>query len=143
MPKPLPSNKRSLLYVAKARLRLSDEDFLAILERWGGVSRTRDLNNRGFDAVLVRLHQLGFTSSSRQKTFSAANRMGMASPGQVNKIRDLWHSAVDDPTDRTLDLFLARRFNVAALRFLDSGRAPRVITALKAMVERRRTDGAC
>lgn len=134
--KMLPNSKRSLLYVAKARLQLGEDDFRALLANYGGVTSTRNLDPRGFDAVMDRLRALGFTSTARQKNFG--DRTGMASPAQVAKIRTLWADAVDEPTERSLDRFLSKRCGVSSLRFVDSGRAPRVITALKAMVERRK-----
>jgi hypothetical protein len=131
----LHKSKLALLRVAKAQLGLGEDDYRAILKNYGGAHSARELDDRGFDAVMDRFRALGFTSSARRRTFGA--RDGMATPGQVATIRKLWTAYADAPTDAGLNTFLERQAKVSALRFLDASKAGTVITALKAMVERK------
>ncbi|HEX4196748.1 MAG TPA: regulatory protein GemA [Caulobacteraceae bacterium] len=131
----LHKSKLALLRVAKAQLGLGDDDYRAILENFGGTHSASHLDGRGFDAVMDRFRGLGFTSSSRRRSFG--ERDGMASPGQVAAIRKLWTAYADAPTEASLNAFLERQAKVSALRFLNASKAGPVITALKAMVERK------
>ena len=131
----LTTTKLALLRVAKAQLGLGEDDYRSILENYGGSRSARDLDARGFDAVMDRFRALGFTSSARRRSFG--ERDGMASPGQVAAIRKLWTAYADAPTDAGLNTFLERQAKVSALRFLDARKAGPVITALKAMVARK------
>ena len=131
----LAAKKVQLIQVAKKRLALAEEDYRAILQNYGGSASSKALDQRGFDAVMDRFRQLGFTSSARASTYG--ERVGMASPGQVALIRRLWAEAVDQPTEAALGAFLSHRFKVSALRFLPQASAAGVITALKVMGARR------
>lgn len=132
----LPSAKLRLLQVGRKRLALSEEDYRAILERFGGCTSAKSLNQRGFEAVMDHFRDLGFTSNARAATYG--ERPGMASPGQVALIRRLWTEAVENPTEPALNAFLSHHAKVAALRFLPAEKAAGVITALKAMRARPR-----
>jgi hypothetical protein len=59
----------------------------------------------------------------------------------VGKVRALWWTLywlgeTESPNDSALDAFVRRQTGISSLRFLDPRRAPAVIEALKAMVER-------
>lgn len=134
--KALPEGRRKLLYVAKRRLNLSDEDFRALLLAYGGTESTGSLDERGFDAVMDRFRALGFVSDARRATLG--NRPGMASPAQVQKIKALWGEVMENPTDRALDHFISNHFKVSALRFVDAKCASTIISVLVRMRDRRR-----
>jgi hypothetical protein len=129
------ASKLALLQVAKSRLGLTEDDYRAILENYGGSRSARGLDGRGFDAVMDRFRALGFTSTARARSYG--ERAGMASPGQVATVRKLWGDWADDPSEANLNAFIQRTAKVSALRFLDAPSAGAVITALKAMVERK------
>ena len=133
----LAPKKVQLIQVARKRLALAEDDYRSILLNVGGSASAKTLDLRGFEAVMDRFRQLGFTSTARAATYG--ERAGMASPGQVAMIRRLWREAVDDPTAAALGAFLDHRFKVSALRFLPDTKAGAVITALKAMTARRAT----
>jgi hypothetical protein len=126
----------AVLAVARKHLGLSEEDYRAILLRYGGNDSARELDDRGFADVMDRFRVLGFVSTARHQTFGG-ERAGMASPGQVALVRKLWREAVDHPTEKALNTFLSRQAQVSALRFLPANKASGVITALKAMAARR------
>lgn len=131
----------ALLRVAKARVGMCDDDYRQLLQDHGGARSAKCLSDPGFDAVMTRFRQLGFTSNARQRGFG--DRIGMASPGQLELIRKLWSGLAKDTSDAGLHRWL-ERFGVSALRFLDDRTAPKVIAGLRAWEARRAsqsTDG--
>lgn len=127
----------SLVHVAKTRLGLSDEEYRDILMQIAGVTTSKDLDDYTFDLVMKRFVRLGFRSSSSERHFGY--RPGMASPAQVGLIRKLWDSYTDgEGTEQSLGKWLGNKFKISALRFLPAETAPKVITALRAMNERKR-----
>lgn len=127
----------SLVHMAKARLAMADDDYRTILRRVAGVDSAKQLDMRGFDAVMEAFRRLGFESSSPRKPFGW-DRPGMATNQQCRFIRALWSEWTNGQgTDATLGIWLEHSFAVSALRFLTKESAAKVITALKAMKGRR------
>ena len=125
-----------LLGVARRQLHLSDDEYRAILRNHAGVESSSQLNTEKLDAVMQEMKALGFVHTRRARSFG--ERHGFASPAQVGTIRNLWEQYTDgEGTDRTLGKFLDSKFGVADIAFLGDGTAPRVITALRAMVARK------
>ncbi len=138
---PLANDKIKLVQVAKRQLRLTDDDYRAILEMVAGVVSSRDLDDDGFGRVMDHFNRLGFQSTSDRRNFG--NRTGMASAGQVNLIRCLWSEYTDGTgTDASLGKWLDRQFKVSALRFVTTDMAPKVISALKAMKSKKKVGAA-
>lgn len=127
----------SLIHVAVARLGLADEDYRALLNRYGGVDSGKNLSQPGFNRLMDAFTRLGFRSDFQVKNMG--ERAGMASPRQVALIRDLWTEYTGgEGTELTLGKWLERSFRVSSLRFLPAGQAPKAITALKMMKARNR-----
>lgn len=132
----LSRKKISLIHVAKARMNLGDENYRRVLRAVAGVSSSRDLDDRGFEALMDYFNSLGFKSTWQKKNLGY--RPMMASPAQVALIRHLWAEYTDgEGDDLSLGKWLSRTFKVAALRFLPVDLAPKAITALKAMNKRK------
>ena len=132
----LTRKQTALLHVAKKHLALADDDYRAILRRAAGVTSSRDLDADGFEAVLRRFGELGFTPPPRPKSFG--HRFGMASPRQVAYIRSLWREYTEGKgTERSLGIWIERTFKVSDLRFVSYSTASKVITALRAMGGRK------
>ena len=126
----------SLIHVAKVQLGLEDDDYRAILRRFGGVESSTNLDHSGFTRVMDAFTRLGFRSDFSKRNFG--ERAGMASPRQVALIRDLWREyTVGEGTEASLGKWLDHHFKVSALRFLPADTAPKAITALKAMKARK------
>ncbi|BBF92907.1 regulatory protein GemA [Blastochloris tepida] len=125
----------ALIKVAKRQLGLTDDQYRALLLWAGGVESAKDLDAAGFERVMGYLTRLGFKSDWSKRTFG--NRPGMASPKQVDLIRDLWrdYSGADD--DAALGRWLERSYGVSSLRFLDAPAAQKAITGLRAMTRRK------
>ena len=132
---PLSRSQTAVLHVAKKQLALADADYRAVLQRFGGVDSAAELDLDGFGNVMRRMTALGFKSTWTKRTFGV--RLGMATPAQVDYIRDLWqkfHGA--DENEAALNAWLRRFHKVDALRFLDASKSGAVITALKSMSAR-------
>ena len=132
------NKKIALIQVAKSQLGLSDEDYRAVLKRYGNADSSKDLDLTAFKAVMTYFEQCGFKLTAKKKSFG--NRPGMATEKQVALIRKLWVDFTSGAgTDATLGKWLDQSFKVSAVRFVNTGTAHKAITALKAMVERKTT----
>jgi hypothetical protein len=137
----LPRKCVSQIHVAKARLRLSEEDYRALLVRVTGKTSSADFDAHDFEAVMDEFHRLGFRSDWRERTYG--HRLGMATPAQLELIRKLWSEYHDGKGDEAgLGRWLEHKFKVSSPRFVTLGIARKVIAALKAMVQRKRDKGA-
>jgi hypothetical protein len=132
----LPRSKLAIVHVAAKQLGLADDDYRALLRRLGGVDSASRLDQAGFDAVMWRLAELGFKSTSPRRP--PPLRAGMASPPQTQLIRHLWATYTDGQgTDASLGKWLDGRFKVSALRFVDAGLARKAIAALRHMMAKQ------
>ncbi len=130
-----------VLHIARQRLGLTDDDWRAILARVGGVASSRELTPHTFDAVMAEFGRLGFKSDWSRNAFGGV-RPGMASPGQLALIRELWRDFTDGAGDDvSLGRFMARKGWPSHLRFLDAQTARKVIGALRVMSKRKRPRG--
>jgi phage gp16-like protein len=132
---PITRSQIAVVHVAKKQLALDDDSYRAQLQRFGGADSAADLSLEGFDGVMRRFATLGFKSEWTKRTFGV--RLGMASPAQVDYIRDLWQKFHGpEEKEAALSAWLRRFHKVDALRFLDAKKAGAVITALKSMSAR-------
>lgn len=125
----LPKSKIALVQVARKQLGLSDEDYRALLLNHGGVTGSKHLDARGFDAVMERFAQLGFVS--QRATQGGRPRVNRATPAQVQLIRDLWVELTVTGTEQGLRRWLDRHWGVSSVEFLTPRGAGRVIGALR------------
>jgi hypothetical protein len=135
----LPRAKVSLLHVARAKLGLGEDDYRAILTRYGGAASARDLDARGFEAVLNRFRQLGFEAARRQQGYG--DRFGMASDAQLELIRNLWAEVSGGLPEARLNAWL-QHFGVSALRFATRKKAAKIIAGLRAWKARKAADAS-
>lgn len=136
----LSKSKVALVQVARKQLGLSDDDYRAELLNHGGVTGSKHLDERGFDAVMARFAQLGFVS---QRTAAAGQpRLNRATPAQVQLIRDLWAEMTVTGTEQGLCRWLDRHWGISSVQFLTPRGAGRVIGALRKWQERKATDAA-
>jgi phage gp16-like protein len=133
----LDRKRLSVIHVAKTRLRLTDDDYRAILQQVAGVASARDLEFIGFDKLMQHFARLGFKSTWTARTFG--NRPGMATPSQVDMIRAMWREWADSSDDASLNHWLERICKVSSIRFLDREGAGKAINGLRAMVARKRS----
>ncbi|ABD87123.1 regulatory protein GemA [Rhodopseudomonas palustris] len=126
----------ALVHLAKKHLGWNEEMYRAVLYKLGGVESAKDLDQGGFALVMEYATSFGFRSDWTKRTYG--KRPGMATPKQVDLIRDLWRewSGADD--DAALNKWLDRHYKVAALRFATSEVASKAITGLRSMIQRRK-----
>ncbi|WP_413221534.1 regulatory protein GemA [Tritonibacter mobilis] len=130
------SNQMKLLFVAKGKLRWTEETFRLALAQIAGVTSVKELDRAGFEAMMGFLEYCGFAPLTKRGQ-SYGERPGMASFAQIELIRDLWHEHTHGKAgEEQLNLWLERCWKISSLRFLKATVAPKVITALKAMKAR-------
>lgn len=126
----------AVVHLAKKQLGWGEEMYRAVLYKLGGVVSAKDLDQGGFALVMEYATSYGFRSDWTKRTYG--KRPGMATPKQVDLVRDLWRewSGADD--DAGLNKWLDRSFGVAALRFATPDVASKAITALRLMIQRKK-----
>jgi len=129
--------EKAILHIAKKDLALDDEVYRDILEAQAGVRSSVDLDRAGYNRVLSRFKELGFSprpKSGKKRFQGLSGRPGMATPAQLRKIEAMWITVSDSTRPATtLRRFLFNRFRTTDLRMLTTTTASKVIEALKAM----------
>ncbi len=127
----------ALLHVAKKQLGLDDETYRAVLQRVTGCDSAADLTQPGFTAAVKYFTSMGFRSTWTKRSYGY--RPTMATPPQVDLIRSLWAKFLsrEDENDGELNKWLDRFHKVSSLRFVDSKKASKVISALRNMNSRK------
>ena len=125
----------AVVQVARQQLKLDEAQYRGVLRELGNVESAKDLDEAGFEQVMLRFNALGFRSTWTKRTYG--NRPKMATPSQIDLIRHLWRewSGADD--EKALNTWLEASFKVTTLRFVAPGVAHAAITALKAMKGRQ------
>lgn len=138
-PRPISKRQIALLQVARSKLGLEEDEWRALLIRVGGTNSARQLDERGFEAVLAVCERLGFTPFGAVGPYYG-ERPGMASWRQVQMIRDMWMRYKGGVFEEAaLDGWLRAKFGVSSLRFATAETAGKAITALRHMTDRRKT----
>jgi len=132
----LSRKQKALIHVAKSKLELTEGMYRAALVEIAGVTSSTDLDVAGFEALMGFFEYQGFTPlTAKGQNYGA--RPGMASFAQIEFIRTLWREYTHGESDEDgLNKWLESKWNLSSLRFLRKDRAPKIITALKAMKSR-------
>ncbi len=145
--KPITANQCRKIHAMKSAMGMADEDYRAMLRgMFGGESSTHlSFQAAGqlieeMEAKAVGMGVWTHKGGAVQRFNELADRKGsMATPAQLRKIEAVWEevSRINDPDLRAKALrnFVERTAKVSALRFLDKGRATKVLNGLKAMQE--------
>jgi hypothetical protein len=115
---------------------MAEEDYRTLLRDVAGVESSAALDDPGFERLMQRFEALGFQSNRAKRGYG--RRPGMATPAQVEYIRRLWTEYTGGDNEASLNHWLEHSFGVTALRFADAEVAADALTALKAMVARRK-----
>lgn len=133
---PLSNSQNRILHVAKAKLKMPDNEYRSALAVIAGVTSSTELDQAGFEAMMGFFEWMGF-KPLQKSGLNYGNRPGMASFAQIELIRALWSEwtglALGHGDETGLTTWVKRVFKVDSLRFLTAAQAPKVITALKAM----------
>jgi Protein of unknown function (DUF1018) len=125
----------AVVHLAKKELRWNDDMYRAVLRELGGVESAKDLTPDGFKMVMEYAVAWGFRSDWMKRTYG--ERPGMASPRQVELIRELWREWSGGDDAAALDRWLDHSFGVTSLRFATPDKASKAINGLKKMLARR------
>lgn len=126
------------IHIGKKELGLNDDIYRDILWQAGGVESAKDLTWQGRQAVIARMIELGWKPKTARP---AKQTRPLAADPQSKKIRAIWlelHEAgkVRDSSESALASYVKRMTNIAALQWLNTHQASRVIEALKQWLER-------
>lgn len=137
----LTNKQKAVLHVAKTRLGLDDGTYRDMLEAQAGVRSSTALDYAGFLAVMKHLEAAGFQArGQRSEVRGRKERPGMATEGQIRKIKAVWLSLAGSyyargQEWRALRGFLKKRFRVEHENFLTFGAAHSVIEAVKSIAQ--------
>ena len=129
------NKKKALIHVAKAKLCLSDAEYLDILAVYGnGVQSSRDLTNRTFIDVLDHFQRLGFVT--KKKFYRPAD----SKKRLMSKISAICNEI--GKTERYLDGMARNMFGQDSYRWLDRQQLYKLTQALACYQERVRKQKA-
>ena len=136
-----------LIHVARKRIEMAEHRYHGMVLDYGGVVSAADLDRRGFDLCMAFIEAEGFDREPIAPAAPTApafgRRPGFASPEQVELIRTLWRewsgptAESEAVVEAGLNAWLERYHGASSLRFATVAAAGKVITALKAMKDRR------
>lgn len=133
-------SKLKLVQIAKRALRMTDEDYRALLLRVAGVNSSSDLTLEGFNAVMAEFNRLGFvsTKSPRKPKGAGGTAPNHPTPAQWRLIEErAKHVGYDGLEDPRFIAWVKPRGKVEHPRFLDNAGAQRVIAALGNWIDRK------
>lgn len=142
------SKHLAAIHVLKAQLRLSDDDYRALLVQLTGLNSSKLLNDRQRSALRDHLQglaeQMGVAKPSRGRRFSAkrfAQQKAEASPKE-RKVWALWNQLhrdgkVRDNSPAALQAWVERTVHVSALAWCNDAQLATLIEALKAWGQRK------
>jgi phage gp16-like protein len=131
------ANHIAAIHVLKAKLRLTDEDYRALLNHLTGHTSSKDCTPAQQRQVRDHLQRLaeaaGVASPARRAGFQA--RYQAASPRE-RKVWAIWldmarRGLVHNRDARALDAFVQRQTGVSALKWCNAAQLDAVIEALK------------
>ena len=127
----------ALIHVAKSKLGMDDQEYRHTLLHFAGVESAKDLDREGFEAVMGYFEWQGFAPATPPAMKNApGHRDGMATPAQLDFIRDLWRRYKGE-WDEGLGGWLEKSFGISDIRFLNAEGAQKAITALRSMTARK------
>ena len=123
-----------LIHVARREMRMDDDTYRLMLTGMTGLDgakSTADLSVPNLHRVLEQLKLRGFKPRPKKE-----QKRPLANDEQSRKIRSLWLTlhglgAVRDPSEQALAKFVQGMTKVAALQWLTTAQASRVIENLK------------
>ena len=149
--------KKAVIHVAKSQLGLDDDAYRDVLQARAGVGSSKDLDGKGFLAVMKHFEACGFENKGsgfrvRGSGFKGKvprpgpqqkRRANMATDKQVKKIYAMWWAMPagyyeEGKQLQSLRGFLKNRFRVDHENFLTFATAHSVIEALKAIGVRQK-----
>lgn len=137
----------SAIHVLKSKLRLTDEDYRALLLQLTKKSSSKDMSEAERQHVRDHLQKLaermGVVQLSQRRPFTRAkfDQVKAAASPKERKVWALWHQLgrdglVQNTGPQALNAWVERTVHVSALQFANSAQLDTLIEALKAWQER-------
>lgn len=147
------SNHLAAIHVLKSKLKLSDDDYRALLVQLTGLNSSKLLADRQRQAVRDHLQKLaervGAAKPSRGRPFTGKQfaEKKTATPPKERKVWALWHQLhrdgkIRDNSQAALSAWVERTVGVSSLVWCNDAQLVTLIEALKAWVERKGGDHA-
>ena len=141
------SNHLAAIHVLKSKLKLSDDDYRALLVQLTGLNSSKLLADRQRQAVRDHMQKLaervGAAKPSRGRPFSVKQfaEKKASTPPKERKVWALWHQLhrdgkIRDNSQAALSAWVERTVGVSALVWCNDAQLVTLIEALKAWVER-------
>jgi len=144
MPKPLPkigNREKALIHVAKSQLKMSEEDYRAVLASVGAASST-ELNPVQFDEVMRKFKSYGFVPAGAARSRRRkANRPPAGDP-RAPLLRKIAAILADTGlTDAYVDGISKKMFGIDRYGWLNQEQLWKVVAALSVYVKRKSKAG--
>lgn len=138
--------RRSLLakvHIAKNQLRLSDDDYVAILIDVVGQDSAGKCSQAQLERLVRAFEAKGFKATARAP--SRRGNPAIADHPAARKARAMWISlhllkAIADPSERALEAFARRQLGCDKLQWANQSLVYRLVEALKSIAERHGWD---
>lgn len=141
------TNHIAAIHVLKAKLRLSDDDYRALLLQLTGKASSRDMSQTERRQVREHLQglaeRMGLAQPTRLQPLSGAQlvKAQQAASPRERKVWALWHQLhrdgrIANPSAAALNAWVQRTVHVSALRFATAAQLDTLIEALKAWQHR-------
>jgi phage gp16-like protein len=136
------AHRRGMLakvHIAKKQLRLSDDDYAAVLIRETGHDSAGKCSQAELEKALRAFERQGFTTKA--KAPGAKRAGGAADHPSARKARAMWISlgllgAINDTSEAALESFARRQLGCDRLQWANQTLVYKLVEALKAMAER-------
>ncbi len=135
------------IHVLKSKLRLTDDDYRALLQQLTQKSSSKDMTDAERQQVRDHLQNLaermGVVQPTQRRPFTPAkfDQVKAAASPKERKVWALWHQLARDGVvhntgTKALNAWVERTVHVSALQFANSAQLDTLIEALKAWKER-------
>jgi phage gp16-like protein len=146
MPRPLPkigNREKALIHVAKSQLKMSEEDYRAVLGSVGAAS-SKDLNPVQFDEVMRKFKSYGFVHGGRVP--GSGSRKRQPRPAEKDPRLPLLRKiaailAATGLTDAYVDGISKKMFGIDRYGWLNQEQLWKVVAALSVYVKRKSKAG--
>ena len=142
------ANHTAAIHVLKSKLRMTDDDYRALLQTLTGKSSSKDMTEAEQRAVRDHMQALGermgvVQAASQRRPLNAAqfDRLKKETRPKERKVWALWNQLhrdgkITNPSAAALNAWVLRQVDVSALRFATDPQLDTLIEGLKAWEDR-------
>ena len=142
------ANHTAAIHVLKSKLRMTDDDYRALLQTLTGKSSSKDMTDAEQRAVRDHMQALGermgvvqATTQRRPLSRTQFDRLKKETRPKERKVWALWNQLhrdgkITNPSAAALNAWVLRQVDVSALRFATDPQLDTLIEGLKAWEDR-------